>query len=120
VATVKTSDAKHPESEIAAAEALLRIKTKVWLAPFDFGIMQQVALRFYPCKEEPGMLEIRLLLVRRTGEVNAWGRINKVFLNDLRKQLLIWRSLDTATCQQYESQMDSILQQNREDTPRSA
>jgi hypothetical protein len=33
-------------------------------------------------------------LKREAGEANAWKRINKAFLNDLRKQLLIWRSLD--------------------------
>jgi hypothetical protein len=26
--------------------------------------------------------------------VNAWRRLNKPFLHDLRKQLLVWRSLD--------------------------
>ena len=31
---------------------------------------------------------------REAGEANAWKRINKAFLNDLRKQLLVWRSLD--------------------------
>jgi hypothetical protein len=67
----------------------------VWLAPFDFGVKQFVHLLFSPSVEEPEhYLEIQVTLQREAGEANAWQRINKAFLNDLRKQLLIWRSLD--------------------------
>jgi hypothetical protein len=72
-----------------------QIKTKVWLAPFDFGIKQLVQLKFCPATEDPdNYLEIQVLVQREAGEANAWKRINKAFLNDLRKQLLVWRSLD--------------------------
>jgi len=71
------------------------IKTRVWLAPFDFGVKQLVYLKFYPAAEDPHTyLEIQVRVQREAGEANAWKRINKAFLNDLRKQLLIWRSLD--------------------------
>ena len=74
----------------------IQIKTRVWLAPFDFGVKQFVHLIFSPSAEEPDhYLEIQVRLQREAGEANAWKRINKAFLNDLRKQLLIWRSLDT-------------------------
>jgi cell division protein FtsX len=74
----------------------IQIKTRVWLAPFDFGVKQFVHLVFSPSAEEPDhYLEIQVTLQREAGEANAWKRINKAFLNDLRKQLLIWRSLDT-------------------------
>jgi hypothetical protein len=73
----------------------IQIKTRVWLAPFDFGVKQFVHLLFSPSVEEPEhYLEIQVTLQREAGEANAWKRINKAFLNDLRKQLLIWRSLD--------------------------
>ena len=80
--------------------------SRVWLAPFDFGIMQQVEILFCPSEENPGFLEIRVRLKRKTGEVNAWGRINKAFVNDLRKQLLIWRSMDGWTLAHYERELD--------------
>jgi hypothetical protein len=120
LAAQDSSTGMHPTLEMRPWHALLRIKAKVWLAPFDFGIMQRVSLAFNPCKEEPGLLEIHLLLIRETGEINAWGRINKVFLNDLRKQLLIWRSLEDHTRRQYEKQMQTMLQQDNEHTKRSA
>jgi len=80
----------------------LQIKSGVWLAPFDFGIMQQVDLRFRPATDEPGFLEINIQLNRESGEANAWHRINKTFLHEIRKQLLIWRSFDDPTKMRYE------------------
>ena len=75
-------------------DACLQLHTNVWLAPFDFGIMQQIEVQFCPAQEEAGFLEIKIRLARESGEANAWRRINKAFLHALRKQLLIWRSLD--------------------------
>ena len=75
-------------------DTCLELITTAWLAPFDFGIMQQVEVRFCPSIEEEGFLEIRVRLIRKSGEANAWQRINKAFLNSFRKQLLVWRSLD--------------------------
>ena len=83
-------------------DACLRMHAKVWLAPFDFGIMQQVDLLFCQALEEPGFLEIRVRLIRKAGEANAWGRINKAFFHELRKQLLVWRSLEPSSKRHYE------------------
>ncbi|SHK05687.1 Peptidase family M28 [Desulfatibacillum alkenivorans DSM 16219] len=71
----------------------LHLKVKAWLAPFDFGIMQRVDIYMAPSEDDPYFLEIRTVLTREAGETNAWKRINKVFVNQLRKQLLVWRSL---------------------------
>ena len=83
-------------------EECLYLASQVWLAPFDFGITQKVTLRFVPSMEEPGLLEIRMMLIRDSGEANAWLRINKTFLLEIRKQLLMWRSLDDAGKRHYE------------------
>jgi hypothetical protein len=80
----------------------LYLTSQVWLAPFDFGITQKVDLRFKPAMEEPGLLEIQIKLIRDSGEANAWLRINKTFLLEIRKQLLIWRSLDESRKTYYE------------------
>ena len=81
----------------------LHIFCRVWLAPFDFGIMQRIGLQFRPSADETGFLEIRVNLEREAGEANAWSRINKIFLNELRKHLLVWRSMDAETKRHYES-----------------
>jgi hypothetical protein len=90
-----------PESE-CEEEQCLQIKSRVWLAPFDFGIMQYVEIQFKHAATEPGFLEISIRLNRESGEANAWHRINKTFLHMIRKQLLIWRSFDDRTKIEYE------------------
>jgi hypothetical protein len=80
----------------------LQINSSVWLAPFDFGIMQSVVFLFEPAEDEPGFLEIRVQLIRESGEANAWRRINKTFLHKIRRQLLVWRSFDDPTKEKYE------------------
>jgi hypothetical protein len=82
-----------------------QLTSRAWLAPFDFGIMQQVVIATSPAPEEIGFFEIQVDLIREAGEVNAWGRINKAFVNDLRKQLLIWRSMDGWTLNHYEEHL---------------
>ncbi|MDW7771561.1 MAG: FtsX-like permease family protein [Desulfobulbaceae bacterium] len=76
------------------ATQCVHLRSKIWLAPFDFGIMQWVDIHFCPAQEGPEFLEIRIVMQRMAGEVGLWQRVNKSFLNALRKQLLVWRSLD--------------------------
>lgn len=83
-------------------DACLQINSRVWLAPFDFGIMQTVDFLFEPSEDETGFLEIKVQLVRESGESNAWRRINKTFLHEIRRQLLVWRSFDDQTKEKYE------------------
>jgi hypothetical protein len=83
--------------------ACIQLDVRIWLAPFDFGIMQTAEIRFCPSDENPEFLEIFLTLTRESGEVGAWKRISKSFLNELRKQLLVWRSLDEEVKKEYES-----------------
>jgi hypothetical protein len=99
----QTRDSDDDAAKEAASDQLLQIDVRVWLAPFDFGIMQQVALQFRPAATEAGFLEIYIRLNRESGEANAWHRINKAFLHDIRKQLLIWRSFDDKTKLDYEA-----------------
>jgi hypothetical protein len=94
--------------EASEKESMLRLDTQVWLAPFDFGITQSVSLRFLP-SDDPGYLAIEVRIRRLAGEVNVWGRANKAFLNDLRKQLLVWRSLDPGEREDFERALNAAL-----------
>ena len=95
-------DAENCPQEACEFDACLQMQAGVWLAPFDFGINQKVDLQFCPAADEPGFLEIKIRLIRESGEANAWRRINKGFLHSVRKQLLLWRSFDFQTKQHYE------------------
>jgi hypothetical protein len=99
-----------PESDCEQPECL-HLTSKVWLAPFDFGIMQRAEFKFKPSPDQPGFLEIHVRLVRESGESNIWHRINKGFLHDIRRQLLIWRSLDDDAKARFEAQMDAFRAQ---------
>ena len=75
----------------------MHLRAKVWLAPFDFGIMQNVDIHFCPAEEGANYLAIRIVLTRQSGESAIWHRLNTSFLHELRKQLLVWRSIDAET-----------------------
>lgn len=87
----------------------LKLHSKVWLSPFDLGIMQEVEILFCPATVEPGFLNIEIRIIRKSGEMNAWRRINRSFLLGIRKQLLIWRSLDTTVQERFTRLLASAL-----------
>jgi hypothetical protein len=64
--------------------------------------MQTVDFLFEPAEDEPGFLEVRVQLMRESGEANIWRRINKNFLHEIRRQLLVWRSFDNPSKEKYE------------------
>jgi hypothetical protein len=68
------------------------IQLMAWVAPFDLGVSQKVQLRTLPTDMED-VFEIMLHLERVSGDVSSWRRVNRRFLNTLRKQFLIWRTL---------------------------
>ena len=82
------------ESDSPSDLRCLHIRSNVWLAPFDFGIMQTVDIQFCPAPQGQEFLEIKITLRRRSGESGVWQRISTSFLHEIRKQLLVWRSFD--------------------------
>lgn len=86
-------------------KSCFRLTAMVWLAPFDFGIKQRVDILFVPDMKNPGFMEIHVTLDRVAGEAGMWKRLNKGFLDNLRKQLLVWRSLDPENQVAYEEQI---------------
>ncbi len=87
----------------------LHIRANVWLAPFDFGIMQIVDIQFCPALEGQEFLEIKITLHRQSGESGVWQRINTSFLHEVRKQLLIWRSFDQETHKQLQISFQNVI-----------
>ena len=70
------------------------------LAPFDLGVSQSFQLRS-TASGIPGIDEVRICLNRVSGQPKDWVRLNKVFLDDLRRQFLIWRSIPAETMEMY-------------------
>ncbi|NLX05287.1 MAG: hypothetical protein GXY33_09100 [Phycisphaerae bacterium] len=78
----------------------LGLSSEVALAPFDLGVTQRFELSSAP-SEIQGIDEVKIRLVRKSGQPKDWRRLNKVLLDDLRKQFLIWRSLPHETMEMY-------------------
>ena len=77
-----------------------RIKCMTWLAPFDLGVSQRVAIETIPTTTSE-VYDIRLVIDRESGDISNWKRVNRRFLNTLRKQFLIWRTLKQAERERY-------------------
>lgn len=93
---------------VKEADGNLGLDASLALAPFDLGVSQTFALRSTP-SEIPGIDEVRVLLKRLSGQPKDWCRLNKVFLDDLRQQFLIWRSIPHETMEHYREQTLTAL-----------
>ncbi|MBU0478005.1 M28 family peptidase [bacterium] len=79
------------------------LKTRTWLAPFDLGVSQDFQLKAIPAGEY-NVYNIKLLIVRLSGETRAWKRLNRHFLDTLRKQFLVWRTISPEIKNEYKEQ----------------
>jgi hypothetical protein len=88
--------------DIAAAPdaEVYRLSMRTWLAPFDMGVSQETDIILLP-SNEPGLYELQLRLERKSGEIAAWKRVNREFMTELRKQLLVWRTVKPEVQQEY-------------------
>ena len=73
---------------------------KAWLAPLDLGVSQTVKLETTPTSMED-VYEIYVTLGRLSGDISNWKRVNRRFLNTLRRQFLIWRTLKSEEREKY-------------------
>lgn len=106
----------HLMPENPETDSRCTIGSKVWLAPFDLGIMQDIEIELTPTgKINDHFLEIRIHIHRQSGEVGVWKRINTAFLHELRKQLLIWRSLDINVHKEHSHFLADKIRQNAEE-----
>jgi hypothetical protein len=78
------------------------------LAPFDRGVTQDFELRSAP-SEIKGIDEVIIKISRRSGQPKDWKRLNKVLLDDLRRQFLIWRALPPGTMESYRNRTLTTL-----------
>ncbi|MCE5199660.1 M28 family peptidase [bacterium] len=76
------------------------VGAKTWLAPFDLGVSQTVDLHTIPTDMED-VYEVKLKITRESGDVSNWKRVNRRFLNTLRKQFLIWRTMRASEREKY-------------------
>jgi len=84
------------------------IAMNIWLAPFDLGVSQHVVFRATP-EAEYNIFDISLRIQRLSGEDASWRRVNQRFMNVIRKQFLIWRTVDAEAKTSYREQGEEFL-----------
>ncbi|MFT5368064.1 MAG: hypothetical protein ACI8V2_003027, partial [Candidatus Latescibacterota bacterium] len=102
-----TEGATFDAMETEAGQAYT-IDTTAWLAPFDLGVSQTVHFEARPM-EEYDIFTLTLSLERLSGDSASWQRVNQSFINALRKQFLIWRTVETADKVRYREKGERIL-----------
>ncbi len=99
--------------EVAGAHGTgYEISLMAWLAPFDLGVSQHVTLRTI-ATDMKDVYEIDIVLRRESGDVSSWMRVNRRFLNTLRKQFLIWRTIGAEEKELYLLEEDERVEQRR-------
>lgn len=83
------------------------VSTRVHLAPFDLGVRQRLNLTATPIAEFT-FYTIKVQMLRETGEANDWQRLNRRFLNNIRKQFLVWRTIDPAIKASYRKEGEKL------------
>lgn len=73
-------------------EPVYAIEMMTWLAPYDLGISQRVRMVAAPTGQF-GIYGVEVHIQRLSGDMASWQRINRGFLNTIRKHFLIWRTL---------------------------
>ena len=76
------------------------LRAKIWLQPFDQGISQDFEIRAKPSDIEE-VSEISISVARISGPPTAWQRALPGFLEDIRKQFLLWRALSDEVMDNY-------------------
>jgi len=89
-----------------------RIAMQAWLAPYDLGIAQQVSMEAIPTGEHR-IYRIEMHIHRLSGDVASWKRINRGFLNVLRKRFLVWRTIPPEIRRQYAATGEEMLAARR-------
>ena len=84
------------------------IDMNIWLAPFDLGVSQHVQIRAVP-EEEVSIYSVTLDIQRLSGEDASWRRVNQRFMNVIRKQFLIWRTVESEAKEAYQKQGKELL-----------
>jgi hypothetical protein len=98
---VPGSDFRVPSSGWAPdGQALLALQMLVYPAPYDLGVSQRCRVVVFPTSRQ-GVYGVRFSLRRLSSDEGSWMRTNFRFLDLIRKQFLIWRTIRLDQRQRY-------------------
>lgn len=76
----------------------LKVKTSVALLPIEANVLQDVEIR---AKKVENLYDFEIFIHRLSGEKRVWITSNYNFIDSIRRQLLLWRSLDVHSKERY-------------------
>lgn len=95
----------HGESELTEGYML---SVDLTLAPFDLGVAESLKMYSAPSDIE-GVDVVTVSILRKDGSKSAWLRGNRRFVDEIRNQFLLWRSLPVETVMHYRELAASSL-----------
>ncbi len=93
------------------------LSVMVWLAPYDLGVSEHMTIETVPTEEEE-IYQIRAVIRRESGDEASWIRVTRNFVNLLRKQYLLWRTMPSPVKGEFGSRGRAIIA--GEELPESA
>lgn len=75
------------------------LEAEMRLGPYEAGIAQET--RFYMVEDNPGRWSLHIIAKRTMGPRDRWKRMNRHYVDLIRKQLLLWRSLPPSERRRY-------------------
>jgi len=84
-------DLQYSEKETPSA-LIKSLKMIVRLAPYEAGLEQESELLFI-IEKEHWQINVNIHLKRISGIFHVWKAANRMYIDSIRKQLLLWRSL---------------------------
>jgi hypothetical protein len=85
-----------------------QVGLRMWLAPYDLGVSQAFRLTCEPT-DDGDIFAIVLRLDRLAGDITSWKKTNTLFLANIRKQFLIWRTVPQSEKVAYADRAERIL-----------
>ena len=90
------------------------IESTIWLAPYDLGVSQRVRFEAQPTGEHE-FYALTVKIDRISGDAASWMRVNQGFVNALRKQFLIWRTVSTEDRETFKGKGMKLLGRKEEE-----
>lgn len=100
------------EMKAGDEDASYRLSFRTWLAPYDLGISQDVQMDAVPTGEYH-IYRIDMEIHRLSGDVDSWQRINRGFMNVMRKRFLVWRTIPHGLKDEYRERGARIFRGER-------
>lgn len=88
--------------------------SELTLAPFDLGV-SEIFKMYSASSDIPGIDVVTIEISKLDGATSAWIRANQRFVDEIRNQFLLWRSLPIETVVHYRTMAEALLEhQNQE------